>query len=235
MELNDELLCAYIDGELDAARRADLERALAEDAGGRLRLARMRAADERLRVEIPLRANEAGDPLARLILQDESAPAPQVRGHTRGNTWRNVGALAAACATLALGFVLARMKDGDARAVAAGFATGWLQAALEHARSGAALGNETGAASIVLTVNARDRRYCRLYRVRANAGITEGVACREEQGWRVIAFDSTVASDAVFHTAGASPLVDDVLDNLGGAALGADAERDLLERGWRPR
>ena len=118
--------------------------------------------------------------------------------------------------------------------MAAGFAAGSLQAALENARSGVPLGAEAGAASIVLTVNAHDGRYCRLYRVRATAGITEGVACREQQRWRVVAFDSSVASDAVFHTAGAGAL-DGVLDNLGGAALGADAERELLERGWRPR
>ena len=233
MELNDELLCAYIDGELEPQQRADLELALAQDAGGRLRLARMRAADARLRVEIPVRAIEAGDPLARLILQDESAPAPQPRINTGRNTWRNAFVLAAACATLALGFVLARMKDGDAGTMAVGFAAGSLQAALEQAHSGAPLGDETGAASIVLTVSARDGKYCRLYRVRAGAGITEGVACREARGWRVVAFDATVASDALFHTAGASPLIDGVLDNLGGATLGEAAEHALLERGWR--
>ena len=56
LELNDELLCAYMDGELDAEMRARVERALVDDAGARVRLERMRLADERLRAEIPLAA-----------------------------------------------------------------------------------------------------------------------------------------------------------------------------------
>ncbi len=230
MELNDELLCAYIDGELDLRRRAELERALEQDAGGRLRLARMRAADDRLRQEIPVAAGAAGDPLAQIILRSEAAaPAPRARLAT----WRPVFALAAGCAALAFGFMVAWV-GGDASNGAEGFASGRLYAALEQARSGARLDDEAGAAVVVLTVSARDGRFCRLYRQRQDAGVTEGVACREAAGWRVVAFDGMV-DDAEFRAAGASPLLDHELDRLGGKTLEPAAEAAALARKWSER
>ena len=45
MDLNDELLCAYLDNELDAEQRQRVAAALAADAGAQLRLQRMRDAD----------------------------------------------------------------------------------------------------------------------------------------------------------------------------------------------
>jgi Putative zinc-finger len=232
MELNDELLCAYIDGELDPQRRAQIERALEQDAGGRLRLARMRAADERLRQEIPVAPDVAGDPLAQLILQGEvAAAAPTPRA--RLAAWRPLFALAAGFAALAFGFMLSSVS-GDGSSTAEGFASGKLHAALEQARSGARLGDESGATAVVLTVNARDGRFCRLYRQRQGAGVTEGVACREADGWRVVAFDGSV-DDAGFHTAGASPLIDQELDQLGGMTLEPAAENAALARQWTTR
>ena len=234
MELNDELLCAYIDGELDAGQRDQIEQALAQDAGGRLRLSRMRAADERLRVEIPVSANAAGDPLARLILRGEAA-APALAARMPVNSWRYGFALAAGCAALALGFVLARVGGNTSSPEI--FASKALQSTLERAASGAPLGSEAGAAAIVLTVNTQDGRFCRLYRLRTGvaAGVAEGVACREDGRWRVVGFDATVPSDTGFHTAGASPLLDGVLDRLGGEALAPAAERAALLRNWRGR
>ena len=44
MELNDELLSAYLDNALDEERQAAVSAALATDAGARLRLERMQAA-----------------------------------------------------------------------------------------------------------------------------------------------------------------------------------------------
>ena len=69
LELNDELLCAYMDGELDAGMRARVEQALIDDAGARVRLERMRAADERLKADIPLSTLQPNDPLSARILE----------------------------------------------------------------------------------------------------------------------------------------------------------------------
>ena len=70
-ELNDELLCAYMDGELDPEMRVRVEQALLDDAGARVRLERMRVADERLKAEIPLPALEPGDPPSTHILDGQ--------------------------------------------------------------------------------------------------------------------------------------------------------------------
>jgi anti-sigma factor RsiW len=48
VDLNDELLCAYMDDELDAVQRERVSAALAADAGAQLRLQRMRDADRDL-------------------------------------------------------------------------------------------------------------------------------------------------------------------------------------------
>ena len=45
LELNDELLCAYMDGELDSEMRVRVEQALVDDVGARVRLERMRVAN----------------------------------------------------------------------------------------------------------------------------------------------------------------------------------------------
>src|SRR5689334_7644998 len=95
MELNDELLCAYLDGELDEAMRARVAAVLDVDAGGRVRLERMRFADERLRRDIPPRAAIGTDSVADYILRHEAQPgvppAPRV-----AHRWRVPAALAAA-------------------------------------------------------------------------------------------------------------------------------------------
>ena len=82
-ELNDELLCAYLDGELDPETRARVEQALVDDAGARVRLERMRVADERLKAEIPLQTVQPNDPLSARILGD-TVPTPALpRGRER--------------------------------------------------------------------------------------------------------------------------------------------------------
>ncbi len=107
-ELNDELLCAYMDGELDPETRARVEQALVDDAGARVRLERMRVADERLKVEIPLPALQPNDPLSERILGGE--PTPRVsRPALRWGI--AVSALAAGISGVVVGFVLARSQE----------------------------------------------------------------------------------------------------------------------------
>ena len=51
--LNDDLIGAYLDGELDAERGAMVERQLRYDSGAVARLKRMRTADQLLRQAFP--------------------------------------------------------------------------------------------------------------------------------------------------------------------------------------
>jgi hypothetical protein len=233
MELNDELLCAYLDGELDEAMRARVAAALESDAGGRVRLERMRVADERLRRDLPPRAAAGVDSVAEYILRHAAQPAAARRGPRR---WQLPVAIAAAAACVAFGFVLARLqvpasvadlRDGD-------LAGPGLQSVLESRPSGERASRDGLALTVELTMTARDGSPCRLFEAHGAGTDAEGVACREARGWRVVALDRTVPPGAGFHTAGASPLLDLVMDRLEATTLDPAQERALLARGWRP-
>src|SRR5262249_35628159 len=107
-ELNDEVLCAYMDGELDVATRERVEHALLDDAGARVRLERMHAADERLKADIPVSALQPDDPLSERILGGK--PVPRVSRPTL--RWgAAITALAAGISGVVVGYVLSQSQE----------------------------------------------------------------------------------------------------------------------------
>jgi hypothetical protein len=239
LELNDELLCAYMDGELDAEMRARVEKALIDDAGARVRLERMRVADERLKAEIPLPALQPNDPLSARILDGTPVPRTSRAPLRLGAV---ITALAAGAAGLVVGFVLARSQQAPETPVAAvapapslsgASSNALLLAALDGGESGKAIDEGGRSAQIILTFESDDGRYCRAFRSHEANAAAEGVACRNDGLWEVVAWDGTVDPDEGFRAAGASELLDDVMDRLGGsAALEAADERALIEQHW---
>ena len=71
--LTDDVLCAYLDGELSPEARAALERQLPGEPGARVRLDRLRESDDRLRRAFALPSAAATDPLVQLLTADASA------------------------------------------------------------------------------------------------------------------------------------------------------------------
>jgi len=239
LELNDELLCAYMDGELDAAMRARVEQALIDDAGARVRLERMRAADERLKAEIPLSTLQPNDPLSARILDGKPLPVvarPPLR------LGAAITALAAGVAGLIIGFVFARSQEvpatpfvaaAPAPSLSGASSNRLLLAALDNGESGKSIEEGGRSAQIILTFASDDGRYCRAFRSHEANEAAEGVACRDSGQWEVVAWDGTVDPDEGFRAAGASELLDDVMDRLGGgAALEPADERALIEQHW---
>ena len=240
LELNDELLCAYMDGELDADMRARVERALVDDAGARVRLERMRVADERLKAEIPLPALQPNDPLSAHIL--DGKPVPGV-GRASRRWGVAIAALAAGISGVIVGFVLSRSQEAPEAPVIAtsvpspslsgASSNALLLAALDSGESGKTIQEGGRSAQVILTFETDDGRYCRAFRAHETGVAAEGVACRSGAQWAVVAWDGTVDPDEGFRAAGASELLDDVMDRLGGgAALEAAEERALIERRW---
>jgi hypothetical protein len=225
MELNDELLCAYLDGELDAAMREQVMHALESDAGGRVRLERMRAADVRLRREILPDAAPADDPIAEYIRRHEAGETVATPTRRR---WIVPGAIAAAAASIVFAFLF--MTRGSSPVDS--YAQGALRAALETRPSGTVAPTDDAAVSILLTLRTRSGALCRLYESRAGT-TAEGLACRDDAGWKIVAWDATVARSEGFHTAGASAVLDAAMERLGGEPLDAAAEREALARGWQ--
>lgn len=241
LELNDELLCAYMDGELDSEMRARVEQALVDDVGARVRLERMRVADERLKSEIPLPALQPNDPLSTRILDGKPVPVTR-RASMR---WGAVAitALAAGISGVLVGFMLSRPQEvretpvvataAPAPLLSGASSNAVLLAALDSGESGKAIEQGGRSAQVILTFEADDGRYCRTFRAREANAAAEGVACRSGTHWEVVAWDGTVDPDEGFRAASGSELLDDVMDRLGGgAALEAADERALIEQHW---
>ena len=243
-ELNDELLCAYMDGELDPETRARVEQALVDDAGARVRLERMRVADERLKVEIPLPALQPNDPLSERILGGE--PTPRVsRPALRWGI--AVSALAAGISGVVVGFVLARSQEpttvvpvvatvaptSASTSLSGASSSQLLLATLDNGESGKAAVEGDRSVQIILTFESDDGRYCRAFGARDASTGGEGVACRSGGQWQVVAWDGTADPGEGFRAAGSSELLDDVMDRLGGSpALEGAEERALIEQHW---
>jgi hypothetical protein len=220
MELNDELLSAYLDGALDAAPRARVEAALDADPGARLRLENMRQADQALRNALPLRGGDRFESMLADQLVGRAAK-PAARGAL---PW----ALAASLAGLIVGYLLPRMDEGNQRDVLDRALLG----ALDTQRSGAPVVEGT---QVLLTFQAGDGRYCRLFRAGEQDAMGEGLACRSGDEWQLTAWDASVPESADgFRTAGASALVDGAMAALGGKpAMGAAEEDAVIQRDWR--
>lgn len=243
-ELNDELLCAYMDGELDPETRARVEQALVDDAGARVRLERMRVADERLKVEIQLPALQPNDPLSERILGGR--PVPRVsRPALRWGV--AVSALAAGISGVVVGFVLSQSQEQEPTVVpvvatvaststslSGASSNPLLLATLETGESGKAAVEGDRAVQIILTFESDDGRYCRAFGARDASASAEGVACRNGEQWQVVAWDGTADPGQGFRAAGSSELLDDVMDRLGGSpALEVAEERTLIEQHWK--
>jgi hypothetical protein len=230
MELNDELLCAYLDGELEPEIRGRVESALETDAGGRVRLERMRTADQRLRVDIPVPPAVNDDPLVQMILKGVGERDAVGRG---GRVyWHTLGSLAAGLAGIVVGWLLAMYGSPPTYSVD-NRARGTLHTVLESRPSGSRL-DEGGESAIVLLTISAQGQVCRLYGTTRAGRASEGVACRERDGWRIVAWESVTTLSGDYRAAGASPLLDAVLDRVGGEPLAPADEQALLARGWRP-
>jgi hypothetical protein len=231
-----------MDGELDPQMRVRVEQALVEDAGARVRLERMRAADERLKAEIPLPAVQPNDPLSERILNGKPVPTRVSRPTLRWGV--AVTALAAGISGVVVGFVLSRSQEPQVAPVVASVtapstslsgasSNQLLLATLEHGESGKAAVEGNRSVQIILTFETDDGRYCRAFGARDASAAAEGVACRSGAQWQVVAWDGTADPGDGFRSAGASELLDDVMDRLGGSpALEAAEERELIEQHW---
>jgi hypothetical protein len=220
MELNDELLSAYLDNALDGAEHEAVSAALATDAGARLRLERMRQADRALRAALPL---PQGDKFEAALTARIQMGRPLPRWQRTVLPW----ALAASVAGLVAGYLLPRAQAPN------GLSTpdSVLVRALDGTGSGASAAQGV---SMVLSFQAADGRYCRLFRASRDAGSGEGLACRRSAGWQVVAWDATTTTSTEgFRAAGAGMLIDGAMSELGGSpAMDANEEGAAIKRGW---
>lgn len=249
MKYEDEILMAYVDGELDAKTRADIAAAIEKDPALARRVEQQRsmrarvvgAFDKVLNQPVPesllraARGPAASEPPASRgnVLQFPARPARAPAAPWRAREW------VAMAASLLLGVLVSwqMMSPGDGAPIVAGkdalVAHGALARALDQQLASEQGGEE--AVLIGLTFKARDGNYCRSFVMRATG--TAGLACRTGSDWQVTATDAVVLppEGRVQQAASAlSPAILRAIETRGdGAILDAEAEKSAQLSGWK--
>ncbi len=236
MKITDTLLSAYVDGELSAAERAEVEVAAKGDPRVAARLEARRRS--RTRIAGAFGAIRGAAPGRRLVATLGDTPtvpdnvvdlgrarerrAPQPAKPQRG--WLAWSAVAA-CLALAL-VAQSRLAPptgpligyGSQGLTAKGALAGALDKQLVEGPSAT-----SQPVRILLSFRSTDGRYCRSFQV-ARGPALAGVACREVDGWRVRT--ATVSTPTA--------VSDTVRGMMAGSPLDAAGEAAALSRGWRP-
>ncbi len=235
--IDDETLYAYLDGELDAADIARVEKAVAGDPGLAEKLAAQRALRDRLK--------GAFDPIAEqpvpAALRASAAPAAAHvvdlagvrRARTGAAAWdvRTWGAIAA---TLVAGLIggyamhmmpAAPVTESDGRLV--------LSAPIARALDEqlASTGPSAGPVQVRLTFRDTGGAICRSF----EATSVSGVACRHDGRWTMRAlFEGSDTGAGPYRTAGAAdPALMEYVDGIiAGEPFDAASEARARAQGW---
>ncbi|TMH14135.1 MAG: hypothetical protein E6H65_00870 [Betaproteobacteria bacterium] len=249
MSIRDDVLLAYVDGELDAAARADVDAAIAADPQLAQRVQQQQALRQMLSATYDPVLDE---PMPARLLAAARAPLPSRKvvdlGAERANrhsrraprAWPQWAAMAAC---LVVGVFAGRSALFMAPADEVATRGGQLVARGELAQSLSTqlASTQTAGAPVKIGVSfvSRADEFCRTFVLRS--GHTAGLACRRGDDWqlRVLAQDATATADASGMRMAASSMPPAVLravdEQIQGGALDDSAERAALQSGWRKR
>jgi hypothetical protein len=259
--LSDEVLSAYLDGELSPEARIALERQLLSEPGARVRLERFRENDARLRRAFalpgvvehgliegdviksgPIEVDRTEihraqtDPL-RLLLMSEAPAAVVSSSQPLPRRWRRYAApvglaMAATVAGLAIGL------GWRAGQVPSGEGQGddpRLSAALQGALDRQLSGDVRHGTRILFSFRRADGAACRQFETMTRDGNAEGVACRPPgKAWSLVVWHPLGQSAEGYRPAGAgdSP-VDAVVEQIDASGpLSVQDETQAISSGW---
>jgi negative regulator of sigma E activity len=254
MTIPDDMLAAYVDGELEDAERARIEQAIAQDAHLAQRVAQQRALRDRLRgayngvlkEAVPQRLMQAAK------LRTPAGPAQvidlaRVRAERarRGNAQRQIkvrryGIAASVVVGVMAGVLIQRLAapraltelhDGSL------LARGALAQALNQQLAGGA--SPGAAVHVGLSFRARSGNYCRTFAVSGSRSLV-GLACRDQEQWQLLDLEAVEGSSATgtgqnLRMAASNlpaALLQAVNDHISGDPLNAAAEARARSNGW---
>lgn len=234
MQIDDETLIGFADGELDPERSRAVERALAADPALRGRLERQRRLRARVAAHYaPVADEPVPERIAALLSPADSkiASIAEARARRMRPMWQSVTALAA---TLLLGLVAGSLvpRGGGPVAVEDGamVARGPLAAALERSLASEQSGGEE--TRIGVSFAAADGRFCRTF----DAPALSGLACRGDGGWRIVtaaAPDAAAKGEFRQASSGSRIVLEAAQELMADAPLDAEGERRARDGGWR--
>jgi anti-sigma factor RsiW len=228
-DIDEALLIAWVDGELDEVTRRRVDRAAADDPALAARLEMHRQLRDRLSGHYAPIAAEPVPPAMRALLEENAKVVPLVPSATP--RWRNWGIGGAIAASLVLGLGIGHLSSGPAGPIAvqdgAMVAQGELSSALDTQLASA---QEGTAIRIGLSFRRKGGGWCRSFEGVAISGI----ACREGQGWQVQQLIPGSGQGSDYRQASSGDLrlaatVDALID---GAPADAQGERAAMEKGW---
>lgn len=240
MAIDEEMLVAYADGELEAKARAEVERALASDVGLRARLERQQRLRARLAAHYgPVAEEEVPDRLTDLLgggQEDEKVvDLAAARARRSRPLWQTVTALAA---TLVLGLFAGQMlpRGGsgpfavqDGTMVARGALAEALDTQLASAQP------QDAATRVGVSFEAADGRLCRTF----ESAAASGLACRGHESWQLVmtAPGAAPAEGGAYRQAGSGNMLvmQAAQEMMAGEPLDAEGERRARDAGWRNR
>lgn len=246
---DDVLLSSFIDGELAEHEMRELERRLGHDSILKTRLDAMRAADAATR---KLFAEIDRKPMPADVLQMLNRKTSE-KSNVLAFPWRGISqflqvpvAIAASIA-LVVGIMVSELAQrsqvptSSIESLSARFVDpeSGLYRLLEKSSSGEELhlGNERRGRA-VLTFADKEGRYCRQLRVDTSASSAHAVACRQENGWELVALAyADAAPEGQFQPAAAETpfTITAAIDALIGTAgpVEEETENRLISNGWK--
>lgn len=227
-DIDEAMLIALVDGELDEVNRRRVERAAAGDPALAERLAQHRRLRERLAGHYAPVAQEPVPDRLRSLLEASETVVPMVGPARRWGGWAMGGAIAA---SLLLGLGVGRFSGGEAGPVGMKDGVMVAQGQLASALDGQLASAQDGAAiRIGLTFQRKGGGWCRSF-----DGAMAGVACREDAGWQVQQMLPGVGQETAYRQASsADARVMATVDALiAGAPVDAAGEKAAVAKGWR--
>ena len=256
MDYSDEMLMAYVDGEVDEDTRAAVAAAAVREPALAARIARHVALRTALRTSYDGALDEAvperliaaarrGSGAAEATSVTVLAEARATRQRRSPESWARREWLAVAASVtlgVAVGLMLGRGGAGSRSSQLLAFDRGLPTASGQLAQVLATrLASDAGPGDPIrlgVSFRAKTGEYCRVFALPAQEGLS-GLACHGQGDWRVLSLQGRPASAPAggdFRTAaaGTAPAVIAAVDELiDGEALDAAGENAALARGWR--
>ena len=247
MPITDDTLMAFVDGELDEAMRAEVQRAIAADATLAERVRRQTQLRQRLQGAF---APVLAEPMPERLLRAAQAPmvaaaAPNVASLAEAREakaarrawaldWRAWGGMAA---SVLVGVLIGQQMSGHSDPLPFAMQSGQLVAG---GVVGQALSTQLASApaadagvQVQLSFVDKSGAYCRTF---TTAGLA-GLACHSGAAWAVQSLvqvePSAGAGMRQAATALPPAILGEVDSRIQGGALDAEGERAALQRGWR--